>query len=167
MTTDAPLSPAGRQAFPGWHLAQLNAARAVAPFDSPAMAGFMGRLDEINALGEAAPGFVWRLTNAGGNTIGIGAYEDPLVVFNLSVWRSIDDLFDFAYRSGHLDVFRRRKDWFGPWGGPSIALWWLPEGTLPTFEDARRRLDLIARIGPSPEAFSFKQRFAPTGSLRP
>ena len=121
----------------------------------------MAKLDEINRLGEAAPGRVWRLKNDDGNTIGIGEYPDPLVVFNLSVWESIDDLFNFAYRSGHMDVFRRRKEWFGPWDGPSMALWWLREGTLPSMTDALRRLDVLAQQGPSVEAFSFRARFAP------
>ena len=42
-------------------LAQLNVARLVAPIDSPELADFVARLDEINALAEASPGFVWRL----------------------------------------------------------------------------------------------------------
>jgi hypothetical protein len=43
-----------------WHVAQLNVARA-APFDHATLADFMSRLDEINSLGDASPGFVWRL----------------------------------------------------------------------------------------------------------
>jgi hypothetical protein len=154
-------SPAIDVATPRWQLAQLNAARAIAPYESAEMATFMARLDEINALGEAAPGFVWRLKNADGNTIGIGAYPDPLVVFNLSVWESIDDLFQFAYRSGHADVFRRRKEWFGPWGSPSMVLWWIPAGTEPTMEEALVRLDRLARDGPTVDGFTFKARFDP------
>jgi hypothetical protein len=32
--------------------------------DDPCMDGFMGRLDEINALADCRPGFVWRLRSA-------------------------------------------------------------------------------------------------------
>jgi hypothetical protein len=145
----------------GWNVAQLNVARAVAPYDSPEMAGFMDRLSEINSLGEAAPGFVWRLTNAEGNTIGLGAHPDPLVVFNLSLWKSVEDLYNFTYHSGHMEVFRRRREWFGRLGSASIAMWWIPEGEIPGMDDGLRRLALIDALGPTAEAFDFKRRFAP------
>jgi hypothetical protein len=125
------------------------------------MAGFMDRLEEINALGEAAPGFVWRLTNAEGNTIGIGAHPDPLVVFNLSVWETVEDLYNFTYHSGHMDVFRRRKEWFGPHRSASIAMWWVPAGERPDMTDALRRLASVDELGPTPVAFTFRERFPP------
>ena len=40
----------------GWHIAQLNVGRILAPTDSPQLAEFMAALDEINARAEAAPG---------------------------------------------------------------------------------------------------------------
>ena len=48
-------------------IAQLNVGRAVAPFDGAVMADFMNWLDEINALAERSPGFVWRLQGDNGN----------------------------------------------------------------------------------------------------
>jgi len=38
----------------GWHIAQLNVGRILAPTDSPQLAEFMAALDEINARAEAA-----------------------------------------------------------------------------------------------------------------
>jgi hypothetical protein len=35
----------------GWHIAQLNVGRILAPTDSPQLAEFMAALDEINARG--------------------------------------------------------------------------------------------------------------------
>jgi hypothetical protein len=164
MSSEAPSNRADAGRYPDWHLAQLNVARAVAAYDSPELASFMDRLEDINALGESAGGFVWRLKNDDGNTIGIGAHPDPLVVFNLSVWESVDDLYDFAYHSGHMDVFRRRKEWFGPFGAASMAMWWLPAGELPAMDEALRRLTLVDEIGPTPEAFTFRSRFPPPTS---
>src|SRR2546426_7006100 len=43
-----------------YQLAQLNIGRIVAPLDSPQLAGFVARLEEINALADGASGFVWR-----------------------------------------------------------------------------------------------------------
>jgi Domain of unknown function (DUF3291) len=41
-----------------FHLAQINIGRLVAPLDDPKIAGFVAQLDPINALADAAPGFV-------------------------------------------------------------------------------------------------------------
>ena len=141
------------------HLAQLNVARAVAPIDDPRLAGFVERLDEINRLAEASPGFVWRLASPAGNATDLHPTGDPLVIVNLTVWESPEALHAFTYRSDHRTVFARRFDWFERWPGPSICLWWQPAGTLPAIEDALRRLDHLAEHGPTPEAFTFKQAF--------
>lgn len=142
-----------------WHIAQLNIARAVTPFDDPRLADFMGALDEVNALAERSPGFVWRMQGASGNNTDLDATGDPLVIINLTVWESIDDLFAYTYRSDHKEVFRRRFEWFERWAGPSVCLWWQPAGTIPTVSEALRRLATLAEHGPTPEAFTFKQRF--------
>jgi Domain of unknown function (DUF3291) len=142
------------------HVAQLNVARNRAPLDSPEMAGFVTRLDEINALADGAPGFVWRLVDAdGANATTLRPYGPDLMV-NMSVWESVEALYDFAYRTAHLDVLRHRRDWFDHDGVAEYAvLWWVPTGTVPTLDEAWRRLDLLSRQGPSPEAFTFRERF--------
>jgi hypothetical protein len=145
----------------GHQLAQLNVARAVAPLDDPRLADFMALLDEVNLLAESSPGFVWRLQGASGNATDVSAGDDPQVIVNLTVWESADALFAFTYRSDHRAVFARRFEWFERWEGPSVVLWWQPAGTIPTIDDAFRRLRLLADQGPTPEAFTFKQRFAP------
>jgi heme-degrading monooxygenase HmoA len=144
-----------------FHLAQLNVGRAVAPFDDPAMADFMGRLDEINGLGERSPGFVWRLQGDGGTSTEIRVGDDPLYIVNLTVWESMEALHAFTYRSDHKTVFRRRFDWFERRAGPNVCLWWQPAGTIPTIEDAERRLRHLEEHGPTDEAFTFKQAFPP------
>ena len=50
-----------------YHIAQVNIGRMRAPLDHPLMTGFLRRLDEINALADRSPGFVWRLQTEGGN----------------------------------------------------------------------------------------------------
>jgi hypothetical protein len=147
------------------HLAQLNIARAVAPMDHAAMADFYNNLEEINGLGERSPGFVWRLRDDTGNATNFRVSEDPLVFVNLTVWESVEALYEFVYRSNHAGFFKRRFEWFDRWQGPSVVLWWQPAGTLPTLEEAMRRLKLLADNGPTPDAFTFKQRFAPPQEL--
>ena len=41
------------------------------------------------------------------------AFDDPLVIVNLTVWESVEALEVFAYREdSHLAVLRRRREWF-------------------------------------------------------
>lgn len=144
-----------------FHLAQLNVARALAPMDTPVMADFVARLDEINGLGDRSPGFVWRFQGEGGTSVELQVSDDPLFIVNLTVWETIEALYAFTYRSDHKTVFKRRFDWFERRDGPSVCLWWQPAGTIPTVEDARRRLQHLADHGPTAEAFTFKQAFPP------
>jgi len=48
-------------------MAQVNIARLRAPLEDPLVRGFVGRLDEVNGLGDGSPGFRWRLQTAEGN----------------------------------------------------------------------------------------------------
>ncbi len=142
-----------------WHLAQANIARAVAPMDDPAMADFMAQLDTINALADRSPGFVWRLQSGSGNATDIAVTDDPLVILNLSVWESADALFDYVYRTTHTRVMARRREWFEKPTKPHMVLWWVEAGHRPSVEEALERLEVLADRGPTPDAFTFKQRF--------
>lgn len=148
-----------------WHLAQVNVARFRKPVGDPANADFMAALDHVNALAEGSPGFVWRLKGEGNNATDIRPYDDPLMAINMSVWENIDALAAFVYRNmDHRGVMRRRREWFEEMK-VYMALWWVPAGTLPTVEDARAKLELLERLGPTAEAFTFKQPFAPPSGL--
>ena len=143
------------------HLAQVNVARLVAPVDAPEIADFVAALDPVNALADAAEGFVWRLQADDGNATSIRAFDDPLVIVNLSVWLSVESLEAFAYGDeGHRSVLRRRREWFERAVEAHTALWWIPAGTIPTVEEAERRLAHLRTHGPTREAFSFKERFS-------
>ena len=147
----------------GYHLAQINVARALAPLDDPQLAGFVARLDDINALADRAPGFVWRLQSDSGNATDIQVSADPNFIINLSVWEDLDALFAFVYRSDHLQVMAQRRQWFEKPAGAFMALWWLPAGRLPTAEEGLARIERLDRQGPTPEAFTFKTPFDATG----
>lgn len=96
----------------GWHLAQLNVGRVLAPTDDPALADFMAALGRINELAERSPDFVWRLQGDNGNATAILATQDPRFLVNMSVWDSIEALFAFVYRSAHTAIMARRREWF-------------------------------------------------------
>ena len=94
------------------HLAQLNIARPRAVLADPVMADFVSDLPHLNALAEAAPGFVWRLREDGaGDATGLRPYG-PDIMLNLSVWTSVEALRTYVYRTVHLESLRRRQEWF-------------------------------------------------------
>jgi hypothetical protein len=148
------------------HLAQLNVGRLRRPLDALESAGFVDGLKPINALADAAPGFVWRLIDEGGqDATSIHPNDDDAMIVNLSVWESRQALWDFAYRSDHLEYVRRRREWFQRPTGPIMALWWVPAGHIPSVEEALARLTRLSEAGPSPEAFTFRQAYEPDGAL--
>ncbi len=148
---------------PAYHIAQYNLARLVAPLDDPLIADFVADLDRINQLGDRSPGFVWRHQTEDGNSTSIRVRGDPLILINFSVWESIESLFDYTYRSAHSEVYRRRREWFEAPAEAHLVLWWVPVGHTPTVAEGEDRLDHLRAHGPTPEAFTFKQRFPAPG----
>ncbi len=143
-----------------YHIAQLNTSHMREPLDRPVMAGFAQQLDAINAVADAHPGFIWRLTGEDPNDPAILSLGENRLI-NISVWRDIASLSDYAYRSEHAVALRRRTDWFFPQTRASLVLWWVEAGTLPTIEQAVERLAQLREQGPSPRAFSFREQFRP------
>ena len=146
---------------PAHHLAQINIGRLAAPFDSPELKPFVDNLDRINALAEASPGFVWRLTGDGNNATDLRPFEDPLMMINMSVWTDMASLGAFVYRSAHSGIMRRRREFFETPAEPFQALWWVPAGVVPTAAEGIERLEHLRRNGPTAYAFTFRQPFAP------
>ena len=141
------------------HLAQVNIATLRAPLDGPELAGFVAQLEPINALADRSPGFVWRLQTEDGDATAIRPYEDDRVMVNLSVWASFEALRTFVYATRHLEVMRHRRQWFSRMADPYLALWWVPAGAVPTVVEAKERLELLARQGPTADAFTFRAPF--------
>ncbi len=143
------------------HLAQVNIGRMNTPLEDPAMAGFVTRLDEINALADRSPGFVWRLQDSAGNATYLRPYDDDRILFNMSVWETVEDLRQYVYQGVHVELLRQRNDWFARFEGAYMALWWVPAGHRPSIDEAKKRLASVAEKGATPFAFTFKQVFAP------
>ena len=144
----------------GYELAQLNVAKPLGPLDGPVMAEFMASLDRVNAMAEAAPGFIWRLKDDTGNATALQPMG-PDVIVNLSVWRDVAALSDYVHKSGHVDYLKRRKEWFQRMAEAYVVLWWVPAGHRPRVEEAVERLMLLRSRGSSAQAFTFRDAFAP------
>jgi hypothetical protein len=145
------------------HLAQLNVGIATAPLDSEAMADFMNNLDRINALAESSPGFVWRLSADDGNATSLRPIDERTLV-NMSVWTDPQALAAFVFRSAHVEFMRRRHEWFERMPEAYLVLWWVPEGHVPTMDEAVSRLAHLRAHGTTPHAFNFRSLFPPPGA---
>ena len=117
------------------HLAQVNIARMKGPLESPVMAEFVARLDEINALADGSPGFVWRLQTSEGT--------------RRTCVPTTTTGFSLTCRCGARSTIC------------ASALWWVPTGHLPSVDEAKKRLAHLAAHGPTPFAFTFKATFPP------
>jgi len=141
-----------------YHLAQLNIAKLMAPIDSPQLSDFVANHDRINALAEDSPGFVWRLQTEDGDATSIDYFGSDQIV-NLSLWDSVEALHYFVYRSAHVDIMRRKKEWFHKMGEAHMVLWWVPAGHILSVEEAAHKLNILREQGPTKAAFTFKKAF--------
>jgi hypothetical protein len=147
-----------------WQLAQVNIGRARGAPTDPVMQEFMAGLEEINALADRSPGFVWRLQTEDGNATAMRPYaDDDTILINMSVWADLDALRNYVFRSAHAAFMRRRREWFERFEGIYVALWWVPAGHRPSVAEAVSRLAHLEAHGPTPHAFSFAQPFDAEG----
>ncbi len=147
------------------HLAQLNIGRVRYPVEDPRMAGFTGNIAAVNALADRSDGFIWRLADDsdldGALDLRLPGADDVLV--NMSVWRDLESLFQFVYKTVHAKIMRDRNEYFVPPNAPFLVLWWVDEGHVPSLVDARDRLERLRKHGPAPDAFSFDTPFDAAG----
>jgi hypothetical protein len=144
-----------------FNIAEVNVARMRAPLEDALMADFVARLEEINTLADRSPGFVWRLKDDSGNSTYIRPFGDDRILFNLTVWESVEALKDYVYKSAHAELIRDRRRWFEHFEGAQLAMWWVPKGHHPGVDEAKKRLEHLDQHGPSQYAFTFKSVFPP------
>ena len=142
-----------------FHLATSNVARMRGAYDDPIMAGFVARLDPLNALADSSPGFVWRYVTPEGDSTEAEVFEDDLVLFNMSVWESIETLEQYVYHSDHVKAVQQRAQWFEKSTRAPMVMWWIEAGHVPTVQEAKARFDRLWSQGPSPDAFTFRNRY--------
>jgi hypothetical protein len=151
-----------------FYVAQVNIAEPVEPLTSQRLADFMDLLAPVNATADAAPGFVWRLQGDDGDATSMSIFDDGQLIVNMSVWESLEAYADFVFTGMHVQVMRRRREWFSLLREPYTTVWWVPSDTRPTIADAEARLSSLRQNGPTPFAFTLKQPFpAPNSETAP
>ena len=140
------------------HVAELNIGRLNYPIDDPRMADFVDNLGRVNAMAERMPGFVWRLVGDGSNdgALDLRPYEaDPMMAVNMSVWERAEDLEQFVWNTVHKKFYARKAEWFGLMASHHFVMWFVPEGHIPTVEEAKERLEHLDANGNSDYAFDW------------
>ena len=139
------------------HVAHLNIARLRALPGDPLVAEFVENVPRVNALAERSPGFVWRLADDSINTDGPpkALLGDPLLAFSLTVWKTPEELQFFVKKTVHGAFLRRRENWFEPTDGPNYVIWPIAEGELPTLDEGKARLAMLAALGSTEAAYDF------------
>lgn len=143
------------------HLAQANVATMFTGYEDPLMADFMEQLDIVNASADVAPGFVWRFIEDNEGAEVIRVFGSDKVLFNMSVWESVEALEAWAYSGRHLEVVRNRSRWFEKSSRSPLVLWWVDAGHVPSVSEAKDRFRALWDKGPSVDAFTFSSRFSP------
>lgn len=131
-----------------WQVAQLNIATALYPMDDQRISRFVEQLDDINALADNSPGFVWRLQSESGNATDIVVDDNPMLIVNMSVWRDVEALFEFAYKTAHRQVIADRRQWFKRPDGAYQVLWWVRAGNQPSVDEGMAKLQLLQTSDP-------------------
>ncbi|MFF4227907.1 DUF3291 domain-containing protein [Streptomyces sp. NPDC001820] len=144
-----------------YELAQVNIARLKFPLDSPELKDFVDGLDPVNAVADAADGFVWRLQSDTGNATDVPVFGDEWLIVNLTVWRDTDALTAFMYQGQHRELLGRRYEWFERVQEVMTTLWWVERGHRPTVQEAEERLLHVREHGPTPRAFTLRTSFPP------
>jgi hypothetical protein len=144
-----------------YELAQMNVGIIRGAMDSPVMAEFALNLERINALADASPGFVWRLQTEDGDATSLRPFPQENLIVNMSVWRDAESLRRYVYASAHVEIMRRRREWFERMPQAYLVLWWVPRGHRPSVDEGAARLEALRAHGPHADAFSFAQVFPP------
>jgi len=142
-----------------FELAQLNVALMKDAIESPLMADFVANLERINALAEHSPGFAWRLQADDGNATSLGSPLGDKWIVNVSLWQDVASLNDYVYKTAHVEIMKRRKEWFERTAEAYVVLWWVPHGQRPSVAEAIARLERLRALGPTSFAFTFKNAF--------
>ncbi len=141
-------------------LAQANIATFRWHIDDSRMRGFTERIQPVNQLAEQTDGFVWRYVESYTPRDIEEPWNNPLLFFNMSVWRNVDSLKDFLRSPEHVEMMRNKTDWIVPAAIPSLALWWIDGTTRPTIDDAIQAFASLAKLGDTDAAFSINSVYA-------
>jgi hypothetical protein len=83
----------------------------------------------------------------------------------LTVWKSLESLYQFTYSGKHSQALRNRSRWMEPYEEKhlSYVVWWTETVKDVSWEEAFKRYSYYIQLGPTPFAFDFKNAFNEKG----
>ena len=137
-----------------------------AAFSDSVMSGLSARIDEMNALADQSPGFIWRLRGEEATAENLHVFADYYPSFdtsrffyNMSVWENVEALKQYAFKTRHAEMLKNKDHWIDHFENPHLALWWIPAGHVPTIAESAARLRAVSERGPTEFAFTFARTF--------
>lgn len=142
------------------HLAAFNWGVLRHDWADPRIAEFRDNLERVNTLAHRSDGFIWQLPEAemdAAQTDPEGVLGgNPRFASTLSVWRDAECLHRFAFHTLHGRFWAKRENWFDQDQGLRLVLWYVPEGHLPSIEEAAAKVDHLRQCGESAAAFGWQ-----------
>jgi Domain of unknown function (DUF3291) len=139
------------------HLAELNIGKFKYPTSDARMSEFMDNLDRVNALADRAEGFIWRLVSDGSNNATDLRFGDEDYAVNMSVWKDAKSLEDYVFKTVHVQIYKKRGEWFEKLEKPHMVFWFVPEGYIPSLSEAIDKLEFYQKNGPIENAFGWAE----------
>ena len=149
-----------------YHPAQINVGASRATIDDPPVAECADALEEINALADKGPDFVWRLQTEQCNASGTHTSRDEPFTINKSVWETADDLSQYVCRTERVGSLRNRRGCFDRMDELHVSMWWIKAGQVPSIDEGMAGLDRSRRNGAAAQAFSLRKPFEPAPAGR-
>ena len=143
-----------------YHLAQANYGQWKQDVNKELVQEFYDRAGAIMQSAVECGGWVW--SNDGGfyqDPRTVAAFDNQLIIFNMTVWETFEDLKRFVFNQVHSAVMQDRDKWFDKMPTQVSVMWWVKVGERPTIAQARENHDLIHQIGPTAQAFNFANYF--------
>lgn len=140
------------------HIAQINIAAFKTTKDDPIMQDFYDNIERVNAAAANSPGFIWRYDDVEHAHLH-NPFNDNEMVVNMSVWQDINTLSDYVFKSLHLEIMKRKQEWFSSMKSMHLAIWYIEPGHMPTLEEGKKKLSHMDIFGSTPLAFNFRQPF--------
>lgn len=81
----------------------------------------------------------------------------------ISLWEDLETALAAVYRGLHGEILRLGPLFKTADDYPPYVLWWVPRDRQPDWDEAVERLEHLGDNGPSPDAFTFKAAFDPSG----
>lgn len=166
------------------HLALPVYIELKAPPGDPVVQGFADRLQPLFELSSAHDGLIAQSSDYTKRQLHLplmerdmgpwapldepSFYEGPRGVGNysakqMSVWRDLESLRDYTYRTDHVEAIQKRREWVRDIDAPSHVLWWIEAGTIPSQAEGCRRIEYLHEHGSSAWAFMANKPFDPDG----